>query len=194
MSAVDVTQPIRRNTAFYADYQDATTTIATSENPPVLLVEGNFQDGTTLTASVIDWALPIDRPYRKIAGYTFRISPEYQGKLRVHVRDESGKGDKIAIVKNGKNEVIDCERDGNYLIFTLDEQQDFVVLHQGHGLWFWILLLLGIGIILLALWFGYRFLKEKNKIPAWQMPWQKAEISALPSGEETGRLPEGSDE
>ena len=190
----DVTQPIRRNTAFYADYQDATTTIATSENPPVLLVEGNFPDGTTLTASVIDWALDINRPYRKIAAYTFHVSPEYQGKLRVHVRDESGKGDKIAIVKNGKNEVIDCERDGNYLIFSLDEEQDFVVLHQGHGIGFWILLFMGIAIILLALLLGYRFLKKKNKIPAWQMPWQKAEISALPSGEETGRLPEGSDE
>ena len=154
----DVTQPIVRNTDFHARYHDATTTIATGENPPLLLVEGNFTERTALTAQPLEWDEDFGYRCKRLAAYSFSISPVYNGKLRVHIRDESGKGNVIGIVSGGGKKLISCERDGSYLIFELDSEQDFMVLRQGHTLWYWLaifafgLLLLAAALVLLRIW------------------------------------------
>ena len=185
----DVNQPIRRNTVFHADYQDATTTIATGENPPMMLVEGNFTENTTLTATVIDWVHSFGYRYKRLSGYTFQISPEYRGKIRVHIRDDSQKGNYIGIFRDGKNEILECERDGNYLIFDLDVQRDFVVLQQKPGIWYFVLWLCICGLVVLAVFLGLRLLKKKNLLPQWEdykKHW-KTKAEKLPLNEDTGQ-------
>ncbi|MBE5039314.1 GLUG motif-containing protein [Ructibacterium gallinarum] len=133
----DVFQPIIRNTDFHALYHDATTTIATDEDPPLMLVEGNFTEDAKLTATQIENIAHFGYRYKNIASYSFEIIPEYNGKICVHIRDESGKGNMIGIIRDGEKVLIPCERDGNYLIFELNDEREFSVLHQGHTALYW---------------------------------------------------------
>lgn len=190
----DVHQPIVRNTDFRALYRDATTTIATGENPPLLLVEGNFTEKTTLTAQALEWDEDFGYRCKRLAAYSFSILPEYSGKLRVHVRDESGKGNVIGIVSGGSKKLISCQRDGNYLIFELDAEQDFLVFHQGHSVWYWlglsglgIFLILG-GILVLRIWRkrhpGKKMKKKERKLKETvegETKTEEEEIRELPA-------------
>ena len=123
-----------------------------------MLVEGNVTERTALTAQPLEWDEDFGYRCKRLAAYSFSISPVYNGKLRVHIRDESGKGNVIGIVSGGGKKLISCERDGSYLIFELDSEQDFMVLRQGHTLWYWLaifafgLLLLAAALVLLRIW------------------------------------------
>lgn len=130
----DTTEPIVRNTEFRAEYTDAVRTIGTDEEPPLLLVEGNFRDGTTVTARAVDRVGDYDSAYKVIGSYEFEITPEYSGKIKVHIRDKAAKGDHIGIVRGGKAMVLDAERDGSYLVFELDEPCGFAVLDKRSNL------------------------------------------------------------
>lgn len=140
----DTTEPIRRDTKFIAEYIDAVRTIGTDEEPPLLLVEGNFKDGAKVRAWETDPAGDYASAYTFVAAYDFEIEPEYNGMIKVHIRDKEKKGNYIGIVRDGKTRILEAERDGSYLIFELDGESEFTVLHKRSNIW-----LLG-GIVLVA--------------------------------------------
>lgn len=131
----DTTEPIRRNTVFTAEYVDAVRTLATSEEPPLLLAEGNFVDGSSVTAWETDITGDFPNGYRAVASYEFYISPDYSGKVRVHIRDKDENGNYIGVVVNGKTRILEAERDGSYLVFETEQQGAFTVLHKTSKLW-----------------------------------------------------------
>lgn len=161
----DTSKPIIRNTVFNAEYRNATGTISSGEDPPLILAEGNFTDDARLTAEMIDISRDFEG-YKKAEAYTFEITPAYSGTLRIHVRDESGKDGKIGIINNGKAQVIDCERDGRYLVFDIDSPSDFVILHKKTNPTVIVITAAGIMMMLgaaAAVFIGIRRRKGKNK-------------------------------
>lgn len=137
-------EPIRRNTVFRAEYLDAVKTIATSEEPPILLVEGNFPDGSQVAVHQVDVSGYFPQGYEPIASYSFEVTPNYSGKMRVHIRDKEEKGNYIGFVADGKTQILEAERDGSYLVFETGQQGEFTVLHKPARMWY------VLGIILLA--------------------------------------------
>lgn len=131
----DTSAPIRRNTKFNAEYIDAIKTIGTDEEPPLLLVDGNFRDGAAVRAWETETLGDYNSGYNAIAAYDFEITPEYSGRIKVHIRDREGKGNYIGIVRDGKTRILNAERDGSYLVFELDEPCEFTVLHKRSTVW-----------------------------------------------------------
>ncbi len=125
----DITKPILRNTVFTAIYEDATMTVSSGEEPPVMLVEGNFSEGSVLNYEKIE----TDDSYKGYdarATYSFTITPWNStiGTIKVHIRDE--KGDAIGVRSNDGNKVIQAKREGSYLVFELDKPESFTVLKK----------------------------------------------------------------
>ena len=141
----DTNAPIRRNTRFNAEYIDAIKTIGTDEEPPLLLVDGNFRDGAAVRAWETEISDDYGSEYSAVAAYDFEITPEYSGKIKVHIRDREGRGNYIGIVRDGKTRILNAERDGSYLVFELDEPSGFTVLHKRGIIW------QVIGIVMIAL-------------------------------------------
>lgn len=130
----DTSEPIRRHTDFKAEYNDATMTIASEETPPILLVEGNFSDATTV--DVDDTEITADfSGYIKGSAYSFKINPKKDGEggFKLHILARDDRACAIGVVNNGVPEVIECERDGSYLICQMDKTQSFVILSRPGG-------------------------------------------------------------
>lgn len=146
----DTSDPIRRNTIFKAEYLDAAKTLGTAEEPPLLLVEGNFKDGSEVHAWEADSEGEYSGDYKTVAAYEFEITPEYSGKIKVHIRDKDEDGNCIGIVINGKTKILDAERDGSYLVFETDRAGQFTVLHRRSNIWKILgILLLAFGLLIL---------------------------------------------
>ena len=167
----DTSDPIRRNTIFKAEYLDAVKTLGTAEEPPLLLVEGNFKDGSEVHAWEADSEGEYSGDYKTVAAYEFEITPEYSGKIKVHIRDKDEDGNCIGIVINGKTKILDAERDGSYLVFETDRAGQFTVLHRRSNIWKILgILLLAFGLLILIGVTAYKRIgmaktKPKDKSP-----------------------------
>lgn len=156
----DTDAPIVRNTKFNAEYIDAIRTIGTSEEPPLLLVDGNFRDNAKVSAWETEFSEDFEG-YAEVGAYDFEITPEYNGKIKVHIRDKEGKGDYIGIVRDGKTRVLNAERDGSYLVFELDEPQSFAVLHKkSHAIEIVGITMITLGLICLIFVFAKKRMKK----------------------------------
>ncbi|MDO5397744.1 MAG: hypothetical protein Q4G33_07420 [bacterium] len=130
----DTSEPIRRHTDFKAEYNDATMTIASDETPPILLIEGNFSDATTVEVDSAEITADFSG-YIKGGAYSFKITPKKDGEggFKLHILAGDEKACAIGVVNDGKPEVIECERDGSYLICQMDKPQSFVILSKPGG-------------------------------------------------------------
>ena len=131
----DPTQPIIRDTTFSAEYTDAVRTISTEDDPPTLLVEGNFRDGTTVSAREVEAFESLPSGCEALAAYEFDVSPDYNGTMKVHIRDKDGRGNCAAVETDGKIKIVKAERDGSYLVFETESEGRFTVLHRVSRYW-----------------------------------------------------------
>lgn len=127
-------EPIRRHTDFKAEYNDATMTIASEETPPLLLVEGNFSDATTVTVSSAEITADF-AGYVKGEAYSFKINPKKDGEggFRLHILARDKDMCAIGVVRDGQPQVIECDRDGSYLVCMMEKPQSFVILSKPGG-------------------------------------------------------------
>lgn len=125
----DVHSPIIRHTKFTAEYNKATTTISTSEEPPILLAESVFDKGTEVFASEEDVSHEFNG-YKKGMAYSFMLSKSAYDVIKVHIRDENKNAAKIAVQENGKWTLIDCKIDGSYAVFEVGAPCEFVILYR----------------------------------------------------------------
>ena len=130
----DTTKPIRRHTNFKTEYNDATMTIASDEDPPIVLVEGNFSDKTTVTVTQSEVTSNFTG-YTKGKAYSFKIEPkkDAEASFRLHVLSREKENCAIGIVEDGRPRVISCDRDGSYLVCEMDKPQTFVILSRPSG-------------------------------------------------------------
>ena len=134
----DTSKPIIRHTKFNAVYDNAVTTITSSENPPIILVEGIFDDNSSVDVKETDLDKDFGKDYSIIKSYDFDISPESDrnGSFRVHIYDKNG-GSAVGILENGVPKIIETERDGSYLICELSAPGDIVILKNAGGFPWW---------------------------------------------------------
>lgn len=127
----DTSEPIRRHTDFKAEYTDATMTIASDETPPIILLEGNFSDSTTVETDDTEITASFFG-YSKGNAYSFKINPKKDGEagFKIHVLARDDKACALGVVREGQPEVIECERDGSYLVGYMDGPQSFVILSK----------------------------------------------------------------
>lgn len=151
---------ILRHTTFNAVYEDAVLTIASSENPPLILLEGTFGEKTRLSVKEIQCKEKFDG-YKIGAAYSFSLTnyADSNGGFKVRVLDKKGKGVKIALIKTG--EVLDAERDGSYLVFELSEAMDFAVLEKSAPVWIFVI---AIAALCALLAIALLWAKRKGKI------------------------------
>lgn len=143
-------EPIIRHTKFTAVYNQAMTTLSSNEEPPLLLVESVFDEGTEVELRNEGISHKF-RGYEVAGGYSFTLTKNAYDKIRVHIRDDEKKAKKIAVSENGKWQVIDCTMDGSYAVFEVGAPCTFAVLYKKTSIWsfIWvipcILALIGIG-------------------------------------------------
>lgn len=125
----DVKAPIIRRTVFNAVYSRATSTISTTEEPPLLLVEGVFDDGTSVSVSEEAAEREFDG-YKTGRAYSFLLSRDAYGKIKVHIRNSKGAADAVALKENGQWHVEECETDGSYAVFEAAGPCGFILLHK----------------------------------------------------------------
>ncbi len=145
----DVTEPIIRHTVFTAEYNKAATTISTGEEPPLLLVEGIFDDNTSVTAREEN----ADRTFsgcKNGKAYSFTLSRASYGSVKVHIRNDKKPADKAAVFKDGQWELTDCVTDGSYAVFEAAGPCEFILLYKRPSAVLIILIGLGIAALLAA--------------------------------------------
>ncbi len=125
----DTKSPIIRHTTFNAEYNRATTTISSGGEPPVLLVEGVFDEGTEVSMRSEDITHKFSG-YKNGEAYSFTLSRDAYGTVKVHIRDEKKKAAKIGVQNGGQWEIVDCEIDGSYAVFEMREPGQFVILYK----------------------------------------------------------------
>lgn len=135
----DTSKPIIRHTEFNAVYDDAVSTITSGEEPPLILVEGVFDDNSSVDIRETDLNKDFGEDYSMIKSYDFDISPETDrnGSFRVHIYDKNG-GTAVGILENGVPQIVEAERDGSYLVCELSAPGDIVVLKSKGAFPWWI--------------------------------------------------------
>ena len=125
----DVKSPIIRHTTFSAEYNKATTTISSGEEPPLMLAESVFADNTTLSLKEEDVDHVFDG-YKNGKAYSFTLSKDAYDVIKVHIRDDKKKAAKIAVQIDGKWSMVDCTIDGSYAVFETAKPCKYVLLYK----------------------------------------------------------------
>lgn len=165
---------VRGNEKVRAIYKAWNATIASSEDKmPAMLAEADFYPGTTLVIQEKPEGYEkaqIPEGYRAVKGYVYSIAQPEGTKepesVRIHVLTEGcSKGAVLGIVENGSSRVVECQRDGDYLVFSSQASGEVVVLEPERNLAVWIGAAAAAG--LAALWLAVRKLgKKKGKTAA----------------------------
>nr|MCR5527483.1 hypothetical protein [Lachnospiraceae bacterium] len=126
---------VRQNIVVEAKYATMTTTIASDEPFPVMLISGNFYYGTEVKYEKTDAAsTEAPKGYRAIDRYVYSVSGDYgipDHRMAVHLLADDYKDyDAIAVMKDGKLTKIDASRDGRYLVFDPGSERVFYVIRE----------------------------------------------------------------
>lgn len=145
---------IRRNMVVEAIYSNWTTTIASAEPLPVLLVEGNFYEGTRLEYEQLMDGLPQKAGYAPAAAYRYTVVSDSgvpSGEVTVHVLADDLKKDAAVLTFDGGGQVSQpqAQRDGRYLVFTTADNSFVILEKQGPPLW--LLCLIGAALLILII-------------------------------------------
>lgn len=102
------------------DYYAPKTTLSSSEDPPRLLVEGQFYDGQKLLLTPLSLPVQLDPV---LSAYTVRVNG-YEGDLTVRMLTDTD-GTVSVVEEDGKQTPIPSTRDGSYVVFRLENGGSF---------------------------------------------------------------------
>ncbi|MCR4892386.1 MAG: hypothetical protein K5989_09430 [Lachnospiraceae bacterium] len=120
---------IRQNVVVNASYTTHSSTIASDEETPVMLIQGDFYQGAALQYERED-APKVELPkgYSGAIGYRIKLGQSFSddtGDHRVHLLDDDYKqGDSAAVLENGVLKPVETVRDGRYVVFNLPAGMD----------------------------------------------------------------------
>lgn len=143
---------VDRNIVIHAVYSNWITTVATDEPTPVLLVAGTFYDDTALRCSEIDLAqVPPADGYTPVAAYRFQMesaSGVPRESMRVRVLADGVDASAVLAWSAVDQQILPAERDGRYLVFSLDGMDHFALVQKsGPPVW---AIAAAAGVVLLA--------------------------------------------
>lgn len=154
---------IRRSMVICAETYSWISSIATSENPPVLLVDGKFTPEAAV--EILQWNPEIEQlPSGKslAAGYQVQITSDeetefYQMRLRCGSKEE------VYLLQENTMQKVSGTRDGSYLVFLAKNGDQIAVVTKEGSEALWILMAAGgFGVILTA-GIGLAVLKKRHK-------------------------------
>lgn len=180
----DVTKKILRNTVFTCVYDDATTTISSGEEPPMILVEGNFREDTKLIVDTLSLQNVGFDGYKVSSGYSISTSDGYSDKVRVRVRDEKGKCAAVGIPDTSGMHVTEAVRDGSYIVFELEKPGGFYLLKKKTDPIAAVIIILLVLLLACVIFLFVRKLIEKKKNLAKAQPEEIEETEE--TAEESG--------
>ncbi len=135
---IDLTN-IKQNTTVHAIYVDYVTTIATAEENPKLLITGDFYDHSDVVLEETSVNMPAPRGYSIAGAYKYSVHGVYGARDDDYVLRflKDGYGDNIAAaeVKDNKVSLIPSKVDGNYIVFAMKGDGEFVILKKNSRLW-----------------------------------------------------------
>lgn len=158
----DVKSPIIRHTTFLAEYNKATTTISSGEEPPLMLAESVFADNTTLSLKEEDVDHVFDG-YKNDKAYSFTLSKDAYDVIKVHIRDDKKKAAKIAVQIDGKWSMVDCTIDGSYAVFETAKPCKYVLLYKKISPIVPIAICGGTAVLLMAVFIVLRRIKKHGR-------------------------------
>ena len=158
----DVKSPIIRHTTFSAEYNKATTTISSGEEPPLMLAESVFADNTTLSLKEEDVDHVFDG-YKNGKTYSFTLSKDAYDVIKVHIRDDKKKAAKIAVQIDGKWSMVDCTIDGSYAVFETAKPCKYVLLYKKISPIVPIAICGGTAVLLMAVFIVLRRIKKHGR-------------------------------
>ena len=158
----DVKSPIIRHTTFSAEYNKATTTISSGEEPPLMLAESVFADNTTLSLKEEDVDHVFDG-YKNGKTYLFTLSKDAYDVIKVHIRDDKKKAAKIAVQIDGKWSMVDCTIDGSYAVFETAKPCKYVLLYKKISPIVPIAICGGTAVLLMAVFIVLRRIKKHGR-------------------------------
>ena len=158
----DVKSPIIRHTTFSAEYNKATTTISSGEEPPLMLAESVFADNTTLSLKEEDVDHVFDG-YKNGKAYSFTLSKDAYDVIKVHIRDDKKKAAKIAMQIDGKWSMVDCTIDGSYAVFETAKPCKYVLLYKKISPIVPIVICGGTAVLLMAVFIVLRRIKKHGR-------------------------------
>ena len=158
----DVKSPIIRHTTFSAEYNKATTTISSGEEPPLMLAESVFADNTTLSLKEEDVDHVFDG-YKNGKAYSFTLSKDAYDVIKVHIRDDKKKAAKIAVQIDGKWSMVDCTIDGSYAVFETAKPCKYVLLYKKISPIVPIVICGGTAVLLMAVFIVLRRIKKHGR-------------------------------
>ena len=134
---VDLTN-IRQNTVVNADFISKTSTIASAEPFPVMLLVGEFYSGTALSYNrsapplelVLEGYELIDEYNFTITGEYGTITDEYEARL---LADGYTDIDSVAIDDGSSIRQVETTRDGRYMVFNVHEGDKFYIIRSKSG-------------------------------------------------------------
>lgn len=155
------------NTAIYrsisvdGQYVSPITTIASGEELPLFLAEGEFYEGQTLTVLPFapDAFLPETPDADVLAAYTLSVG-DHGDSLTVRMRTEEN-GALYVPGADGRAETAPYVRDGSYIVFQLDNGASFAYVRREKS--FALPLAVGAGIVLIVVAAALCLLRRKKK-------------------------------
>ena len=148
-------------------YLEPIKTLASGEEFPLFLVEGEFYDGQSLDVQSCD-----DMPEqgRSLGGYTLRVDG-FEGVLTVRMRSDGG-ASVYARGADGAWRALESEWDGRYLVFGLPNGGSFAVMESPQRPDTLILAAAGGAalLILLLLWRALRRGRQRKQTPPEEAP------------------------
>ncbi len=127
---------VKQNTTVHSVYVDFVTTIATEEAIPKLLITGDFYDNSSVKLVKTEAPAGSVPGYSVVDAYSYSVEGKY-GKLHDDyvlrfLADEYGKDAAVAVMDEGGLAFVDSSRDGNYLVFSMKGDGEFVILKKNH--------------------------------------------------------------
>ncbi len=158
---------VTENVTVNLKYVDWVTTIASDEDPPVLMLTGKFFDGTALSYSNDGQVSGVNIPkgYSLKAAIGFNIESPYEEKGSIYrvryLSPEENEQESVLLLQNGQAVPVDFRRDGKYLVFPMDSEGTFIVAKKHENRLPYVLS--GAGAILLLILFALFKKKPRSK-------------------------------
>ena len=154
-------QNLRRSAVIEAEFSDPVTVLADQEGVARLLVQGDFGPDGSLNVQEISIPEP-EFGKEAVAAWEYEVTGNQEEKLVFRLRAQEASRPAVALLHNGKWEILQSTQDGNYLVFTGPAEGQLVLLDQaGTYIWRWIMA--GAVILLMVVAAGRFWMARKKK-------------------------------
>ncbi len=181
------TQNVVRSQVIHAIYDNLRSTISSSGSQPAILAEGAFSPNATI--DIREWEpeeSQIPSGYTLVSAYTYRVKDDTLVPDRMTIRVRAGEdGKDIAMMLDGKMQIVPSTMDGSYLVSEEQLSQGTVMVLKRNGTILFVGLGLAGGILVLVILMLVRKKRRGRKEQAATSEEVSTEVEDAPMTEGT---------